>query len=427
MKFIYKQTSQVEEGTIQEQIRVMENYVAQCRRIAEEQNYEASEASLCLVDDLEMLKKINELIAKKTTPRLKYIIDIGIGGSNLGTKAVYEAQYGERDNLRFDNLPKILFLDTTDPEYIDLLSRFIKKNILSSDEFLVNIISKSGGTTETAVNGEIIIALFKQKFENWKERFVVTTDKHSTLWDNAIALGIDALEIPKKVGGRYSVFSAVGLFPLGLCGIDIQSLLKGALIARDEGLKTSTQNSALISAIILNEHLKKGVAINDNFYFHSELESLGKWYRQLMGESTGKGGQGLTPTVSMGSVDLHSVVQLYLGGPKNKITSFVYTDTFKKYSIPTTNTLTHIKEIEGKEVGSIMGAIQKGTIKAYSNVRLPLTETILEGISLPEIGAYMQFKMMEIMFLGQLMSVNAFDQPQVELYKIETKKILAEK
>ena len=145
-----------------------------------------------------------------------------------------------------------------------------------------------------------------------------------------------------------------------------------------------------------------------------------------MGESTGKNGLGLTPTVSMGSVDLHSVVQLYLGGPKNKYTSFIYTNVFKDFSLPQVNILSHIKEIEGRQVGDIMNAIQQGTMAAYKKLDLPFSEIILEGISEEEMGAYMQFKMMEILFLGKLMDINAFDQPQVELYKIETKKILSE-
>lgn len=93
------------------------------------------------------------------------------------------------------------------------------------------------------------------------------------------------------------------------------------------------------------------------------------------GESTGKNGKGLTPTVSIGLVDLHSVVQLYLGGPKNKITSFVYTETYTELKLPNSNTLTHIAEIQGRKIGEIMDAIQKGTMKAYEKSNLPFTET----------------------------------------------------
>lgn len=428
MQFIYKDNSGIDESKINESRKALSEYINHCEVGVRERNYEIDEASLCLVDDEEMLKTVKKLVEKKKTGKLKYIIDIGIGGSNLGTKAVYDALYGGVDFFQQTRYPKIIFLDTTDPEYLFHFAHFFKTSVVKEDEIIVNIISKSGGTTETAVNGEIVLHLLKEKFNNWKERCVVTTDKNSPLWNNAVAAGIDVLEIPQKVGGRYSVFSPVGLFPLALCGIQIEKLLQSATVMRDKCLtQGDEQNSALISAAILYEHLKRRIAINDNFYFHMELESLGKWYRQLMGESTGKTETGLTPTVSIGSVDLHSVVQLYLGGTRNKYTSFVYTNAFKEYVIPIFNTLSHIKEIEGKSVGHIMSAIQQGTMAAYKNLQLPYTEIILEGISEEEIGAYMQFKMSEMMFLGKLMRINAFDQPQVELYKTETKKILAAK
>lgn len=427
MKFIHKHNSGVEESEMNQLKNELASYVKECGVVAAERNYERDEASLCLVDDSTNIAEVEKVVKEKKSDNLKYVIDIGIGGSNLGTKAIYDAVYGATDLLQPERRPRIIFLDTTDPEYLFHFVHFFKSQSFKEGEVVVNIISKSGGTTETAVNGEVVIDLLKGVSDSWKKMCVVTTDKGSKLHENAQALGIDVLEIPKKVGGRYSVFSAVGLFPLALCGMDIKSILNSARLMRDRCLTLGEDNIALISSAILYHHLKRGIAINDNFYFHTELESMGKWYRQLMGESTGKNGMGLTPTVSMGSVDLHSVVQLYLGGPKNKYTSFVYTDIFKEINIPSTNILTHIKEIEGRQVGAIMGAIQQGTIAAYKNLNLPYSETILEGVSAEEVAAYMQFKMVEMMFLGKLMKVNTFDQPQVELYKIETKKILAKK
>ena len=426
MQFTYI-NSKVDDATINKLSDSIQEYIKNCSKGVQEKSYKMLEASLCLPDDKNILLTVKNLVKKKKSDNLRYIIDIGIGGSNLGTKAIYDALRGNSDMFQPTRFPKIIFLDTTDPEFISYFSEFFTSTITHEDDVLVNIISKSGGTTETAVNGEIVLHLLKNKFEHWKEKCVVTTDKGSKLWEAAVQLKIDTLEIPKKVGGRYSVFSPVGLFPLALCGIDIEKLLRGATTIRDLGLSAiSNKNTPLISAILLFTLNSQGIAISDNFYFHSELESLGKWYRQLMGESTGKNGLGLTPTVSMGSVDLHSVVQLYLGGPKNKYTSFIYTNVFKDFSLPQVNILSHIKEIEGRQVGDIMNAIQQGTMAAYKKLDLPFSEIILEGISEEEMGAYMQFKMMEILFLGKLMDINAFDQPQVELYKIETKKILSE-
>lgn len=405
----------------------LENYIAHCRGVVEKRDYNADEASLCVPDDTGLLHSVLSLAKKKVSNHLKYIIVIGIGGSNLGTKAIYEALRGTADILTGEEYPKMLFLDTTDPEYLAQFSSFFKREIKDSSEIIVSIISKSGGTTETAVNGEFVIQLLKDKFKNWADRCTVISEKGSLLWKNAEELGIDRLENPPKVGGRYSVFSPVGLFPLAMAGVNVQMLVNSAVAMRDRCLRIDENNPALQSAIVLYEAISSGLSINDNFFFHTELESVGKWYRQLMGESTGKKGMGLTPTVSIGSVDLHSVAQLYLGGPKNKITSFVYTDTYTDVKLPIKNSLTHLSEIEGKTAGEIMSAIQKGTVTAYSKLQLPFTETVLEVINEKEIASYLQFKMMEIMYLGNLMGVNAFDQPEVELYKTETKKILAEK
>lgn len=425
MKFIHV-NSGISNEIISKKQGELTSYINNLKQIIKDRDYSKNEASLCLVDDSATLNEVKKTVEKKKSKNLKYIINVGIGGSYLGTKALYDSIYGSFDLFQKDRYPRIIFLDTTDVEYLNHFISFLKKENPMPGEMVVNIISKSGGTTETAVNGEIVLQFFKDVFKNWQEYLVVTTDKNSPLWDKAISLGIDVLEIQKNVGGRYSVFSAVGLFPLALCGIDIERILKSAAAMRDRCLN-GEDDSAVESAIILSEHLERGIAINDNFYFHMELESLGKWYRQLMGESTGKNGKGLTPTVSIGSVDLHSVVQLYLGGPKNKYTSFIYTNTFDECKLPKTNLLTHIQGIEGRTVGDVMGAIQQGTIRAYEKTSLPYSEIILESICVEEISAYMQFKMIEMMLLGKLMNINAFDQPQVELYKIETKKILAEK
>lgn len=403
----------------------LSHYIEGLREIIKERDYSKDEGSLCLVDDTNLLEEVIKLVEKKRSKNLKYIINIGIGGSYLGTKAIYDATRGAFDLLQKERYPKLIFLDTTDAEYMSQFISFFKKENFVPGDVVFNIISKSGGTTETAVNGEVVLQLFKDSFENWKEYAVVTTDKDSPLWNSATSLGIDTLEIPKKVGGRYSVFSAVGLFPLALSGVDIKAIMESASSIRDRCL--GDDDSAIESAIVLFEQMGKGIAINDNFYFHIELESLGKWYRQLMGESTGKDGKGLTPTVSMGSVDLHSVVQLYLGGPKNKYTSFIYTNTFQNCTLPKLNMLSHIKGIEGKSMGDIMMAIQQGTMKAYEKMGLPYSEIFLDEVSGEEIASYMQFKMIEMMLLGKLMEINTFDQPQVELYKMETRKILAEK
>jgi len=176
-----------------------------------------------------------------------------------------------------------------------------------------------------------------------------------------------------------------------------------------------------------------GFTINDNFFFHPELESVGKWYRQLMGESVGKEQSltgevvhaGITPTVSLGSTDLHSVGQLYLGGPKDKLTTFVSSKQTASLSVPDERVFPNlVPMITGRSAADIMAAILQGVKIAYQKADLPFMEVVLDSLDEESIGAYLQFKMLEMMYLGQLLSVNSFDQPNVESYKVETKQIL---
>ena len=193
---------------------------------------------------------------------------------------------------------------------------------------------------------------------------------------------------------------------------------------RERCLEHTKENPAQISSTFLFHHLTMGKNIHDSFFFHPELESLGKWYRQLMGESIGKEGGGITPIVTIGSIDLHSMAQLYLGGPKDKTTEFIYSNKSAEGAIPQEALFPSLNTVSGKSISVVMSAIQEGTSTAYQKQQLPFFEIAFDEVNCFELGSYMQYKMMEIMYLAHLLKINAFDQPQVELYKIETKRIL---
>lgn len=407
-------------------------YTERLRSVVETGTYEAHESSILLPSDDTLLAAVTELASQKAGPDLRYHIVVGIGGSNLGTKAVYDALRGAWGALEPSRVPTLLFAETTDPEWLVKASQLL--NALDSpQQIIVSVISKSGGTTETLANFEIIMHALSAKFGDVRDRVVAITDEGSALWEQAGTQEISRLAIPKPVGGRFSVLSSVGLFPLATVGIDITALLGGARTMRDECLAENGEEIAATSAALLAHHLKNGKTINDNFFFHPELESLGKWYRQLMGESVGKaqsrGGEtvhtGITPTVSLGSTDLHSVGQLYLGGPRDKFTTFVYTAETADISVPSQRVFPElIPAITEKSANTILEAILDGVKIAYQKAELPFMEVVMDRIDEQAIGAYLQFKMIEMMHLGNLLDVNAFDQPSVEAYKIETKKIL---
>ncbi len=405
-------------------------YTVRLQRIRESGEYNEPESSMNLPGDADLLQRVKGLVGQKVTPALKHHIVVGIGGSNLGTKAVYDALLGCREVLEPGRMPRLLFAETTDPEWLVRTVELVQ-TLSAPDEVLVTVISKSGGTTETLANFEIIMQALQAKFGEMNERIVVITDNDSTFMQAAEAKNIATLAIPLPVGGRYSVLSAVGLWPLVSVGIDIEALRRGASTMLDQCL--AHENIAARSAAVLALQRERGFRINDNFFFHAELESVGKWYRQLMGESVGKERSlqgevvhaGITPTVSLGSTDLHSVGQLDLGGPKDKLTTFVSSQRSAAISVPAERVFPDlVPMVTGRSAADIMTAILQGVKLAYQKAGLPFMEVILDAVDEESIGAYLQFKMLEMMYLGQLLDVNSFDQPNVESYKLETKRIL---
>lgn len=409
-------------------------YIEHLQQVAHADTYDDEAASLHLAFDDALLEQVEQVCAQKVTKALRYIFVVGIGGSNLGTKAVYDALYGFGDVAAVDR-PKLIFIDTTNEVMLRYLTDTLIPTLAHPEEYVLVAISKSGGTTETLANAEILLAALYEHVGSPQERIVVITDDGSAFAQAAEAGGITTLSIPHHVGGRYSVLSAVGLFPLMALGVDVVALRQGARDIRAYCLNTDiAHNPAWQSAALLAFALRDGKTINDSFVFNSELESLGKWYRQLLGESIGKeytrsGTQvriGITPTVSVGSTDLHSVGQLYLGGPKDKLTTFMY-------AAPADNALVvpsarmfpgTVSIIEGKSTTDIMSAILGGVKIAYNKQQLPFMEIELAAITPYELGACMQFKMIEMMILGHLLEVNPFDQPNVESYKVETRELL---
>jgi len=267
-------------------------------------------------------------------------------------------------------------------------------------------------------------------------RTVITTDEDSALWKLAIEKSIRLLPIPKNIGGRYSIFTHAGIFPLRLSGINISELLAGAVfIKKDLFELNSSQNPALLSSVIDFLVHKKKFTIYNNFFFHPKLESTGKWGRHFCAESLGKKFDnegntvyaGMTPIVSIGSTDLHSMVQLYLGGPRDKFTNFVYAEGTEEGLIKVPNHSpfqTLVPDIVGKDFQQIMSSILGGTMEAYKEKAFPYIETVLPRINEHTLGQYCMLKMVETILLGKLWNVNPFDQPEVESYKKVARELL---
>ena len=402
----------------------LEPYRQRLAAIAKETDYKDPESSLQLPGDAKQLKEIQKAVKRLHSPTLQYVIIIGIGGSNLGTQAVYEAIAGSM-NLLVDRLPKLLFLDTVTDEKMTAVTRVLE-HLISKEDFLAIVISKSGTTTETIVNMEVLWAFADEHFGGASDRFVFLTDEGSKFGEAIKQRPIETLPIPPQVGGRFSVFSAVGLLPLALAGINIEELLDGARRAVVDGTsKNPSKNHSLMSACLTYQNLQAGRPIHNTFLFSPKLEGLGKWYRQLMAESLGKDGKGMTPIVSIGSTDLHSQAQLYFAGPDDKFTNLVFSFTGAVHRIPTHLAIPGlVADIQGTSLEHIMQAIYGGVKAAYEKLKRPYVEIDLETADARELGYYLQFRMLEMMYLGKLLEVNTFDQPSVEMYKSVTRELL---
>lgn len=382
-------------------------------------HYRTEYACVALPFDTHMRKLVLKLIDKKKHLKPSMLVVVGIGGSNLGTQAVYDFVYGPYPHTR-SPIP-CYFLDTLNEELVHTLLCLIDQQIKDNNTILINVISKSGTTVETLAHFYLLLEhLKRQKPDTYQESFVITTAQGSPLWDIARKIGCDLLEIPQYIGGRFSIFSAVSLFPLGILDINIEALHYGArTIVTDliDNKNTITQKAALISY----HQLKQGRPIHDMLMFDPSMESLGKWYRQLFAETLGKQNDlGITPTVSIGSTDLHSMGQLYCGGPDDKYYMIgSVANHIPHYQIhigfDTSHTIT---------MSNCMKAIQKGLERVFSEDKRPYENFILSDKDTYSCAQFFQFYMLRVIYLAGLLKVNPFDQPHVEQYKQEMKDII---
>lgn len=419
MRFNYKNTSGITQKDVESVLDRLTPYFGRFQQAADDASYTTDESSLHLAHDARLRRLTEKLVVEKRTNTLSEVMVVGIGGSSLGALAVYEALVPAGVSLSF--------FDTVHARELAEGAARLRWVFKRGGTVLINIISKSGGTSETIANGRVLLDALKKSTKDWHKHVVVTTEAASKLEIWAASHGVAVLPNPKKVGGRYSVFSPVGAFPLALAGVDIKKFHKGASTMLKLCLvPDAKKNPALQSAVAMYAAIKKRKVAHNVFVFNPDLEGAGKWYRQLVGESLGKKGKGMLPLVSVGSTDLHSVGQLYLGGPKNIFTTFVSVASSGDLHIPPVDIGFDgiVPELNNVSMRELLDAIYKGTKGAYQKRNVPFVEVVLEKLNEEEIGAFMQFKMVETMLLGRLMGVNAFDQPNVEEYKIITRRLL---
>ena len=347
------------------------------------------------------------------TVKQKNIVVIGIGGSTLGTYAIYKFLKHSKKLAK-----KLYFLETTDP--IDIKS---KVEAIDLNDTLFVVISKSGTTVETVSIFKYIHSLIKIDNTNT----VIITENDSKLNFYAKTNKMQTFEIPKDVGGRFSVFSAVGLLPLAIVGIDIDELLKGAKDVHDSFfLKQEYYNRILKKARFLTEY-KNRFNINVVFSYSSRLEGFNKWYIQLWGESLGKVDinstrQGLTPIGIIGPIDQHSFLQLIVEGKRDKTVTVIKVEDFKNdLKIPTVKLagLEELDYLDNIEFSSLINKQADATIESINNLNdIPCDVITIDGVNESAIAALMYEYELSTSLCAKFMYINAYDQPGVESGKI---------
>ena len=369
-------------------------------------------------EEFKRIKKAAEKIRKNTD----IFITIGIGGSYLGARAVIESLTSTFHNLQTKQLrkaPQIFYAgNSISPNYLNDLIELISENDVS-----INVISKSGTTTEPAIAFRIFREILEQKYgeEGAKERIFVTTDKQKgALKKLAEEQGYETFVIPDNIGGRYSVLTAVGLLPIAVAGINIDELMEGAAFAQDkysdDNLKyNACYKYAVIRNILYNQEKTTEILVN----YEPKLHYMTEWWKQLYGESEGKDGKGLLPVGMDFTTDLHSLGQYVQQGKRNLI------ETVIKVEEPESDITIKIDEdnidglnfLAGKTVNFVNEKAMEGTIKAHVSGGVPNMLISLEKLDAKTIGHFIYFFEKACAMSGNLLGVNPFDQPGVEEYK----------
>lgn len=391
-------------------------YRIEVARVVREADATAPEYSLAyLTQDV----VANVRATTKRFTSLRHVVVVGIGGSSLGLEAVHLAL------VTPGNGPTLTTLDMITPSALTALEEALA-SVKKVQQLAVCVISKSGTTTETLANASVLLRMLEGRFgASVHNQVLYIGDPDTPLTKTAKKLGSEYIVMPKVVGGRYCVGTEVGLIPLALLGHDIESFARGFMAASEPGAEEGTA----ASAVHLFSYLKAGCRHYNFFAFEARLYKLGCWYRQLTAESLGKekdrAGKsvklGFLPTIST-PVELHSIGQLYLSGFPGVYTEFVSVDDNNvDYKIGPTKLASHLAKFTLEQVGA---ALYGGVVAAYQERGLPYRATVLSEDLPYSLGYYMASTMRETMYLAHLMNLDAFNQPNVELYKTKTRELL---
>ncbi len=358
-------------------------------------------------------------VCERLPEKIDTLVVLGIGGSALGAKMI-------RDCFPENLKKRLIILDNIDPDTIHNVAKEINPY-----NTVINVISKSGSTVEPISQFKFFYNLFEVELgkEEALRRIVVTTDmEKGNLRKLADDLNILSLEVPSNVGGRFSVLTPVGIFPLEFCGIDTSKLLNGAFEQKKNG-----RNIAVTGAVLDYIFYNSGKNIKVSFIYSDRLYRFGEWYLQLFAESLGKrfdreGNEiktGATGVLAKGVTDQHSQVQLYKEGPDDKLFAFFKVNKKTDVLIPESfSEFEGFSYLNGKTFSQLMDAECEGTMQALENEGKPLILYEIDEVSLKSLGELIYLFELQTAVTGYLFNINPFDQPGVEEGKVIAKKLL---
>jgi glucose-6-phosphate isomerase len=375
-------------------------------------------------DDLEALKPHAERFAK-----FEHVVVMGSGGSSMSGKTL--ATLKDQGYGPVKGHPKLHFMDNVDPAtFAEMTSR------LPLDKTGFMPISKSGGTPETLMATFTAIAALEARVGKAavaSNMLAITEPSDNPLRRLMTRYGATILDHDPKIGGRYTVFSLVGALPGMIAGVDCAALREGAASVLDPVLAAKDTKGlapAIGAALSVGLSKEKGINITVLMPYVDRLETFAFWYRQIWAESLGKNGTGTTPIRAMGTIDQHSQVQLYLGGPIDKLFTLVIQETNGQGTTLTPTMLDGDKALDylanqtmGDLIKAEADAVAATLAKNGRPVRIIRIPTVDERV----MGALMMHYMLETMFAAELWGVDAFDQPEVEASKVLTRQYLSQR
>ena len=356
--------------------------------------------------------------AEKIKANSKALVVIGIGGSYLGARAVIELLKSPNYNALPKDTPDVYFLGNGISS--DALTDVV--TMLGDRDFSVNVISKSGTTTEPAIAFRIFKEMLEKKYgkEGARERIFATTDKaRGALKTLATQEGYETFVVPDDVGGRYSVLTAVGLLPIACCGIDIVKLMQGAAEERETLLKEGTESAAAEYAMQRQYLYKTGKSIEILAAYEPSFRFMSEWWKQLYGESEGKDKLGIFPASVDLTPDLHSMGQYMQDGLRNLQETVVFFDEARtSVKVPEdADNLDGLNYLAGREMSYINEKAMEATRAAHVEGGVPVTILRLPKITEEAAGALIYFFEFACGVSGYMSGVNPFNQPGVEAYK----------